>query len=80
MTSFNLMTSTKTLFPNKVLVDMNFFTIFIELSLIYNVVLVSGIEQSDSDIYTIYIICISFKCFAIIGYYKILSINPCAIQ
>ena len=45
--------------------------------LIYNVVLISGIQQSDSCIY-IYIF--FFRFFSIINYYKILNIVPCAIQ
>ena len=45
------------------------FCFFIEIQLIHNVVLVSGIQQSDSVIL-----------FSLIGYYKILSIVLCAIQ
>ena len=53
----------------------------IEIQLIYNVVLISGIQQSDSVIHTyIYIYIFFFRFFSIIGYYKILSIVPCAIQ
>ena len=37
-----------------------------------NIVLVSGIQQSDSDIY--------IRFFSTIDYYKILNIVPCAIQ
>ena len=51
--------------------------VFIEVYLIYNVLLVSGIQQSDSVIH-IYLSFIRF--FSIIGYYKILNIVPCAIQ
>ena len=47
----------------------------IDVELIYNIVLVSGVQQSDSVIY----ICF-FRLFSIIGYYKILNIVPCAIQ
>ena len=43
----------------------------------YNVVLVSGIQHSDS---VIYINIKLFRFFSLIGYYKILSIVPCAIQ
>ena len=46
---------------------------FFEVYLIYNVVLVSGIQPSDSVIFF-------FRFFSIIGYYKILNIVPCAIQ
>ena len=58
-------------------------TFLIELWLVYNAMLVSGVQQSDS------VICISiylsiylffFRFFSIIGYYKILNIVPCAIQ
>ena len=41
--------------------------------------LVSGVQHSDSVIYiSIYIS--FFRFFSLIGYYKILSIVPCAIQ
>ena len=46
--------------------------LFIDVYLLYNV---SGICQSDSDIYQ-YL----FRFFSIILYYKILNIVPCAIQ
>ena len=49
--------------------------------LIYNVVLVSGIQQNDSVIHIyMYIYIFFFRFFSIIGYYKILNIVPCAIQ
>ena len=51
----------------------------IEVWLIYSVVLVSGVQQNDSDKY-IYTHTFFFKFFATIGYYKTLSIVPCAIQ
>ena len=44
------------------------------VELIYNVVLVSGIQQS----YSLYIFFSRF--FSIIGYYRILAIVPCAVQ
>ena len=44
----------------------------------YNVMLVSGVQQSDSVLHTH--IPIFFRFFALISYYKILSIVPCAIQ
>ena len=54
-----------------------------EIQFICSVVLVSGVQQSDSVIY-IYIrthICIFFFIFfSLRGYYKILSIVPCAIS
>ena len=54
------------------------FSVFIEERLIYNVVLVSSIQQSDS-VY-IYIYMFFFTFFFFIGYFKILSRVPCAIQ
>ena len=49
--------------------------------MIYNVVLVSSVQQSDSYIYIyIYIYIFFFRFFSIVGYYEILSIVPCAIQ
>ena len=49
--------------------------IYIEVQLIYNVVLVSGVQQSQLYKYIFF-----FRFFSIIGYYKILKIAPCAIQ
>ena len=50
---------------------------FIEVYLIYNVVLVSAVQQSDSLIHIyIYI----FIYFSIMVYQRILNIVPCAIQ
>ena len=43
----------------------------------------SGIEQSDSDIYLCVCVCVCvffFRFFSLISYYKILNIVPCAIQ
>ena len=40
-------------------------TNFFEVWLIYNIVLDSGVHQSDS------VLCIFFKLFSIIGYYRI---------
>ena len=45
--------------------------------MINNVVLVSGVQQSDS---VISISVFFFRFFSIVGYYKILNIAPCAIQ
>ena len=54
----------------------------IEVQLIYNIVLVSGVQQSDSVIHTY--ICIYlysfFLFFSVIVYYKILNTIPCAVQ
>ena len=55
-----------------------------EVQLVYSVVLVSGVQQSDSVIYTCMknkrIHLFFFRCFSLIDYYKILRIIPCAIQ
>ena len=50
---------------------------FIKVYLIYNIVLVSGRQHSDSFIQAYLFF---FRFFSLIGYYKILSIVPCAIQ
>ena len=52
--------------------------------MIYNVVLVSGVQHSDSVIHAyihiyIYLYIFFFRFSSIIGYYKILSRVPCAI-
>ena len=60
-------------FCNKIPQMYTFF--LIEVQLIYNVVLVSGVQQSDSAIYIFF-----FRFFSLIDYYKILSIFPCATQ
>ena len=66
---------------NSRLCCMSFATIFkpflIEVELIYNTVLVSSVQQSDSIIHK-YIF--FFRFFSIVGYYKKLKIIPCAIQ
>ena len=61
------------------------FIYLIEVQLIYHVVLVSGIQESDSVLHVyiyIYIYIFFFRYFSIIGYYKILNtlIVPCAMQ
>ena len=48
----------------------------IEAQLIYNVVLVSRVQQNDSDIH-IYIL---FQILSIIDYYKVVSTVPCVIE
>ena len=48
------------------------------LELIYNVVLVSGVQQNDSVIHTHELF--FFRFFSHIGYYRILNRGPCAIQ
>ena len=50
---------------------------FIEVLLIYSVVLISAVQQSDSFIhrYTFF-----FIFFSIMVYHRILDIVPCAIQ
>ena len=57
---------------------------FIEVQLIYNVVLISAVQPSDSGVY-IHSVCVCvytlFKTlFPTVVYYKILNIVPCAIQ
>ena len=54
-----------------------FLIYFIEVELIYNVVVVSGLQQSDS---VIHIYTFSFIFFSIMAYYRILNIVPCTIQ
>ena len=67
------------------------FNFLIEVQLIYNIVLVSGVHKSDSAIYIyillyiiyilvfiIYVFCLRFFC--LLDCYKILSIVPDAIQ
>ena len=51
----------------------------IELQLIYNIMLVSSVQDRDSVIHT-YVSPFFFRLFSIIGYYKKLDIVPCAIQ
>ena len=46
--------------------------------------LVSGIQQSDSDVYVCACMCVCiyiffFRFFSVIGYYKILNMLSCAI-
>ena len=48
---------------------------FIELQLIYNVVLISAIQPSQLYIYTFF-----FIFFSIMVYYRILNVVPCAVQ
>ena len=54
-----------------------FILFFIEVQLIYNVVLVSGVQQSDSviHIYTFF-----FIFFSIMVYRRMLNIVPCVMQ
>ena len=49
------------------------FIFLIEVQLIYNVVLVSSVQQSD-------LVLSFFRFFSIIGYCKVLSIIPCALH
>ena len=56
----------------------SFFLNFTGVELIYHVVLVSGVQQSDSAVHIhIYI---PYRFFSHIGYHRILSRVPCAIQ
>ena len=53
-----------------------FLFFLIEAQLIYKVVLVSRVQQNDSDIH-IYIL---FQILSIIDYYKVVSTVPCVIE
>ena len=66
------MTHLKPLVAGEVPVRKPVFLSFMEISLIYNVVLVSVVQQSDSVIHT-------HIFFFIMIYYRILNIVPCAI-
>ena len=48
--------------------------------LIYNAVLISAVQQSDSVIYILYIYAFFFIFFSIMTYHRILNIVPCAMQ
>ena len=48
----------------------------IEVQLIYNIVLVSGVQQID----LIICVCSLFHIFSIMVYHRILNISPCAVQ
>ena len=57
-----------------------FIYLFLKCKLIYNVVLVSAVQPSDSVMYIYTYICIYiffFRFFSTVGYYKVLSIVPC---
>ena len=55
-------------------VFFSFFKIyFVEVQLIYNIVLISAVQQSDSVVHT-------YTFFSIMIYLRILNIVPCAIQ
>ena len=68
--------ATHWLLPSK---KSSFCFIFIEVQLIYNIVLISGVHHSDSFIDMHTHICF-FRLFSFTGYYKILSIVPYVIQ
>lgn len=48
---------------------------FTEIYLIYNVVLISSVQQSDSVMHAY--ICILLHILSIVAYYRILNIVPC---
>ena len=56
-----------------------FLLIFIGVQLIYNVVLVSGVQQKVTQLY-IYMYPLFFRFFSHIGHYRILGRVPCAVQ
>ena len=60
-------------FLNDIVSASDFF-FFIEVYLVDNIVLVSGIQQKDSVMY------IFFRLFSIIDHYKILNVVPCILQ
>ena len=63
--------------------EVNFYFIFIDVQLIYNTVLVSGIQQSDLVMHIFIYICIYIYIiifFSIMGCSKILTIVFCGIQ
>ena len=51
-----------------------FYDFYLGWTMAYNA-LVSGVQQSDSDIHILFF----FKFFSHLGYYRILSRVPCAI-
>ena len=72
----NYTTHANSVISEKVLLFWGLF-IFIELYLIYNVKLVADVQHSYSVIHK----CLFFlRSFSLIGYHKILSLVPCAIQ
>ena len=61
-----------------VFIFFNIFNLFfIETELIYNVLVLGVIQQSDSILYTYMFL---FIFFTTMGYYRILNIVPCATQ
>ena len=66
------MTSIAKMFP------LIFLLFYIRIQLIYNVMLISGLQQSDSIIYTHVSIYVNF--FSYIDYYRILGRVPWSIQ
>ena len=66
-------------------IKLRFRKIFIEVYLIYNIVLVSGAQQNESDVYMyvyiyMHIYMQFFRLYSIISHYKILNIVPCVIR
>ena len=61
-------------------ITLNIVFNFLNQSLIdYNIVLVSGVQESDSVIYIHIFLAFFFRFLSLIYYYKILSIVHCAI-
>ena len=55
-------------------IKLRFRKIFIEVYLIYNIVLVSGVQQNESDVYMyVYIYAHIYAIFQIISHYKLLQ-------
>lgn len=55
------------------------FVCLIEVQLLYNVVLISRVQHSDSVIHT-HTQIFFLRFFSIVAYYEILDVVPCAIQ
>ena len=64
-------------FKNFLFLKVILFFNYIGVKLTYNVVLVSGVKQSES---VIYIYAFYFRFFSHTGYYRVLSRVHCAIQ
>ena len=58
-----------------------YYFFLIEVELIYNVVLISAVQQSDLDIYLhVYVWVFLFISFSSMVYHRILNIVPYAVQ
>ena len=67
----------------EIFVNLKFFLNFIDVSLTYNAMLISTVQQNDSVIYIYVCVCVYiyiYTFFSILAYHRILNIVPCAIQ